>query len=90
MANINDLRLFDIQHQVRHESTDKFKIGERVFLKSNPEVPLIVYRITEKEITVIWNDKLGNTHTWDMPPQCILQYKYAGLVIQCGFEISLN
>lgn len=71
-----DLKLCDFQFQITHTNTDKFKIGEYIFLKSNPDYPLEVYSINNKEIGV------GSYSTqYFFSPECILQYTYRGLLI---------
>ena len=81
MFNKKDLFLCDLQYSVRHTNTDKFELGETVFLKSNPETPMIVLEITEEKIFTDFSD---------YPPECVLQYKYASLMNWNEFEINLN
>jgi hypothetical protein len=46
------LRLAPLQYSIRHSSPNDFKIGEKVFLKSNPEFPLEVIEIGETKVKV--------------------------------------
>jgi hypothetical protein len=91
------LRLVPWQYKVRHQSTLDFKLNEVVFMKSNPELPMTVHSIEETRVTVMWLTDDGiRTHSF--PPQCILQYEYASLLISSkdwlggnkNFEICLN
>jgi len=81
-----DLKLCDFQYQIIHENVNDFEIGEEVFLKSNPEYSLKVYSFGEKKVVV------GEyAPTMLFPPQCILQYKYSGLIIwKRKYEICIN
>ena len=86
--NKNELKLNPFQYFVRHETTLKFQIGDKVFLKSNPEYPLNVYDIDLKYIHCV--DDNGVIHN-DFPPETLLHYKDAGLVVfNKEFMISLN
>lgn len=76
--NKNDLIKLNEQYSVRHQSTDKFEIGERVFLKSNPEHPLIIYDIDE-DLVYCYFEKTGTHIQEGFKPQTILQYRYAHL-----------
>jgi len=89
--NKEDLVLCDYQYTVRHISADAFTVNESVFLKSNPEVKMTVKSINERTITTEWYDNYGIAQTMEIYPQCILQYRYAGLVTYRGkFNFSLN
>jgi len=88
--DFNDLELVDYQYKITHNSTNIFNIGEEVFLKSNPEIKLIVYSINKKEITTIRYIK-NEIDLNSFPPQCLLQYKYRGLLkYKNKFNICLN
>lgn len=88
--NHSDLKKCDLQYQVRHKSTDKFKVGEIVFLKSNPEWPMKVAFIDNEEVTCEWKNSLGNLEGASFPPECLLQYVYAGLIVWKGTNLCLN
>lgn len=79
MFNADDLQICNWQYTVRHTSVDCFVIGELVFLKSNPECPMTVTSMTDKRVSTNWYSLDGKLQTCDFPPECILQYKYAGL-----------
>lgn len=68
----DDLVLCDFQYEIRHTNVDCFKIGESVFLKCNPEVPMKVHSLNNQKVTCDHNGKLR-----DFPPECILQYDYS-------------
>lgn len=78
-----DLKLCDYQYQIVHTNTKMFKAGQVVFLKSNPEIEMIVLDVKEKTVTVMFeiNEKKKVWGKTDLQPECILQYKYAGLLI---------
>ena len=75
-----DLKLCDYQYTIRHTDVNSFVLGEKVFLKSNPEHPMIVHSVNENSITTIWNSSDGETQICEFPSECILQYKYAGFL----------
>jgi len=86
-----ELRLSDYQHEIRHINTKLFSVGEKVFLKSNPECQMTVYSINKNNATVRWHNKKNEIEMCSFPPECILQYKYAGLLIyRKKFYVSLN
>jgi len=84
----DDLILCDFQYQIIHRDTNCFKIGERVFLKSNPEVPMNVHSIDE------YTQKVICDHDGDLlpfKPECILQYEYSIFMIgKRKFPVCLN
>ena len=73
--NKNDLKLKDFQYQVSYDTTLNFRIGDTVFLKSSPDVPLKVVGIDSEKI----HCKFDNGFII-VKPQMILHYKYAGLL----------
>ena len=77
----DDLILTDFQYLIRHTTVDDFKVGERVFLKSNPEFPMTVYSFDDGEIACEWVAKNSIRNYHFFPPESILQYEYAGLVV---------
>lgn len=91
-GKLKDLVMCDWQFWVRHKSKNLFKIGEIVFLKSNPEVPLIVYSLKttnysgrysgelDEGVICSWKSKDGEQQFYSFPFECILQYKYACFV----------
>ena len=82
---------FPWQYLVTHKSTTDFKIGEKVFLKCNPDVPMVVSKIKEKTVTTTWLCSDGSRYSHEFVPECILQYKYAGLLVYNDkYNVSLN
>lgn len=77
------------EYQIVHDSTSCFKIGEKVFLKSNPKITLTVTAIQNEIIEVSWTEGSTNKKKY-WPPQCLLQYKYAGLIWWKDEEMCLN
>lgn len=91
LFNENDLRHSKIQYVVRHTSSNMFKAGESVFLKSNPEVKLIVFDTSDKEVEVVHANDLACFEHMTFPPECLLQYRYAGLVeLNKKYKICIN
>ncbi len=86
-----DLNICDWQYTIRHTNTNSFMCGEKVFLKSNPEHSMIVYSINNNNIITSWYNIYNELQLCEFPPECILQYKYAGfLTYQDRFHINLN
>ena len=96
--NINELRPCIWQHKVRHEQINCFQLGEIVFLKCNPNVPMKIIGFNYENDTVItkWKSTDGEILIHEFIPLIILQYTYAGLLIthrslmNHPIEISLN
>ena len=87
-----DLKMCNGQYTIRHTNTSSFVCGEKVFLKSNPEHSMLVHSINETTVTTIWYTKSNGIQLMsDFLPECILQYKYVGLLTyQDKFCVSLN
>jgi len=84
----DELRLTDWQYFITHESTLKFKTGDMIFLKSNPEMKLRVINVGVEKVFCIGKDK---DIIMDFFPQTILHYGYAGLMVyKREHIISLN
>lgn len=90
----NELRACDWQYVINLTKVSDFKVGNLVFLKSNPEVPLLITKLNLKsnEITVNWLSNDGIPQFIKFKPHMILPYKYAGLMKYKNFKfiISLN
>lgn len=76
----DDLIPSDWQYVIRHTDVNCFVCGEKVFLKSNSEHQMTIHSINESTITTFWYSKTNEIQFCDFPPECILQYKYAGLL----------
>ena len=89
--NIDDLILFPIQYKIIHKNVDDFKVGEKVFLKSNPETEMEVIYLNEEDNVVIcqWYFK-DEKHIYEFIPQCILQFKYASEMKYKNKELNIN
>ena len=86
-----DLIKCDLQYEIRHHSTDAFKVGEKVFLKSSPEWPLTVVKVGAKQIVCEWKNMYGSPQQAQFAPETILQYRYSALLIWRGISrICLN
>lgn len=89
--NENDLTRCDFQYQVRHIDTNCFKISETVFLKSNPDVPLIIKGIFKDHVNCCLLKEKRYEEVIAFAPESILQYKYAGLLIwKDKYKICIN
>jgi len=86
--NPRQLKKIPWQYTIRHQHVLNFQIGEKVFLKSNPEVPLVVISITSDAIYC----RCPQGELEYFLPQTILQYKWAGLQQndKTGIKICLN
>lgn len=89
MFSQDDLRLYPIQYTVRHKSVDSFKIGEYVFLKSNPEVRLIVVSLNTKDNLVLIKLEFTEDY-YEFSPECILQYTQSSLIDLYGLNLVMN
>jgi hypothetical protein len=76
----DQLRKKEIQYLIRHKLTLKFKEGDIVFLKSNPELPLKVIYIDLEKVYCKLDDPCDN-EVISFPPECLLHYKDGGLFI---------
>jgi hypothetical protein len=77
--NKKDLTKTDIQYKIINMYD--FSIGEKVFLKSNPEVELII-------IDFDYSTKRIYTNYGDFPYQCLS--KYDGNIIYKKHNLNLN
>ena len=77
----NNIRKSLWQYEVIHRKPTDFKLGERVFLKSSPDRPMLVRSIGEKNVVTTWDGKDGKKHVQAFPPECLLQYQFASLVV---------
>lgn len=83
-----DLVSCDFQYEIRHTNINCFKIGEEVFLKSNPEISMKVCGFSEDNKQIL---ALFDYSTEAFPPECLLQYKYRSLLIwRKKHKICLN
>lgn len=88
--NSSDLRLCDWQYTIRWENIHDFNIGQIVFLKSNPECPMIVCGFINNKVLTTWNNVDGKAES-SFPPECLLQYKYACLLTGSKkYNVCLN
>ena len=81
----NQLEKVTWQYQIIHKNVLNFQIGEKVFLKSNPDYPLTVIDIKDDEIYC--KSKCGDIDGYI--PEIILQYKYACLKVNHKSEIKI-
>lgn len=79
----------DIQYQIVHDFASLFKIGQKVFLRSNPKLVLTVINIIDDLVEASW-EKENKTYKNYFPPQSLLQYNYAGLIYWNNNEMCLN
>ena len=89
--NPKDLKLCDVQYTIRWHDVSNFMIGEKVFLISNIEHPMVVYDILDNKIITTWKNIYGDDEFHDFQPECILQYRYASMItIRKTFILNLN
>jgi len=89
--NQDDLRHHHTQYKIRNKSIKDFEIGESVFLKSNPELPMIISRFKDDMVVCEWKTKGGESQSSTFNIHTILQYRYAGLVVyNQKYEFCLN
>lgn len=82
----DELKLCDYQYLISHDTTLKFKIGDIVFLKSSPDVPLEIVDMDTKNIHCKYDEGIIT-----VKPQMILHYEHAGLLLyKKEHIISLN
>jgi hypothetical protein len=86
-----DLQLYDWQYQICHTNINMFKVGQTVFLKSNPESAMKIFSIDSKSITTKWKSNNGSDEICAFSPRCLLQYKYAALLLgKNKYKVCLN
>lgn len=88
----SELRKCNLQYKINHHCGLIFKIGETVFLKSNPEIPMRVDKVEVSKVHVSW-EAVGtrDRQKTTFPPECLLHYKDAGLLVYNDeFDVCLN
>ena len=89
--NTSDLGLCDWQYTIRHHDTLSFVRGQKVFLKSSSALEMVVHDIIGDKIITRWKNVHNCLQYHSFPPECILQYRYAGLVtFRKTFSVCLN
>jgi hypothetical protein len=80
------------QYEVIHKKPKDFKMGEQVFLKGSPSKPMMVAGLGEKNVVAVWKGEDGKRHAHAFPPQMLLQYRYAGLMVDSTgtYKVCLN
>lgn len=82
----DELEVSDYQYLISHDTTLKFRIGDIVFLKSSPGVPLEVVDMDTIDIHCKYDEGVIT-----VKPQMILHYEHAGLLVyKKEHIISLN
>ena len=85
------LRKNEWQYQVNYESVDDFKVGEFVFLKSNPKVYLVVAGFNGDEVLLTYTDLMGVFHKISIHFKCLMHYRNAALLVYDGnYNVCLN
>ncbi len=89
--NVDDLIKAEWQYDICHSLSECFVIGEKVFLKSNPEVSMTVHSLYDESVICYWDSIDGQIQLSEFPYQCILQYKFRPLRIYYDkYKICLN
>jgi hypothetical protein len=78
----HELHKHDWQYLHKPEFED-FEINDVVFLKSNPEILMLVDEIHKRKltITVTWVDDDDHIHYRKFPYQCLMFLEYASLMV---------
>lgn len=83
----NQIKLTDLQYKIRFDNTLHFQIGDIIFLKSQPHIPL---KIIDTDLYKIYCLDEDN-NIYDFYPQMILHYKWASiLTYKKKWDIYLN
>lgn len=87
----SDLVRLDWQYTtVWHNVTD-FELGQKVFLKSNPEHQLVVHELGSNSVLTCFTNSKGDIQYLNFKPECLLQYEFACLVTyKKDFLVCLN
>lgn len=90
--NNNDLVKVEYQFLISHKLSKNFNIGEKIFLKSNPEIIMTVHSIKNNMVLCYWYDNNYEMQFSEFPPECVLQYKYRVLLLhsKTNANICLN
>lgn len=68
------------QYYVVHNCTNNFSIGDEVFLKSNPEVSMVVIGVNLGKLICRWDDD----NMREFSPQTLLHYRDASYMVLGG------
>lgn len=92
MKDSSELRLCDWQLTICHEYANKFKIGDKVFMKGSHHVEQVVYSIDNNNNKVIAFRYHNNEEEYiTLPPQCFIQKEYACFVsYKKKYDFCLN
>ncbi len=89
--NKDDLIPLECQFTVTWHNVSDFKLGQKVFLKSNPELPMIVHELGDDFILTSIDNKNRDIQYIDFKPEMLLQYNLACLVTYNRyFPVCLN
>lgn len=87
----DDIVLYEWQYLVRHQNINCFTVGEKVFVTIKPDLPMFVKGFNGEYVIVEWLSKDKTLIVDEWYPQCILQYKYAALMVyKEKFNVCLN
>jgi len=85
----NNLIKADIQYP--NLTINDFKIGDKVFLKSNPEYSLTVFQIHYEMIQPRLSVRMNNYGIpIALPPTSFMKYTHAADIIYKGHKMNLN
>lgn len=87
----DDVELCDWQYTIRFELQD-FRIGEIVFLKSNPEWPMFTCNFDGCNVVVEWESLSGEMQRAKIHPHCLMKYEYAAFQTykMTDYHVCLN
>ena len=90
-------KIMGMEHQIwKHlicpNSSLCFRLGDEVFLKSNPSLCLIVCGYEDKDVVCTWDNGNGMEQICTISPKDLLHYAYACLMVSDDgkFVICLN
>lgn len=72
---MRNLILCNCQYYITHHLVSDFKIGEKVFLKSNPEIPLTVIRVRSNKVECSYRVDRFKRKRHLFSPETIIQYE---------------
>jgi hypothetical protein len=75
----SDLIACDYQYEISYTEAKHFEIGEKCFLKSNPEHLMKIHSVNLDDVVCTWISENKIPQFASFPFGCILQFKFAAL-----------
>ncbi len=89
---MENLKLYDWQYTVK-QSIHDFKLGDEVFLRSNPEVRMKIFWLKKDTVCTCWKLIKGGCGGYgEFIPETLLKFEYACLVTHgnSNYKFCLN